>query len=270
MRNRNNVIWLITHVLTFIFFISFANASINVVAVPTTPSPKNAKIEIVYPENMEIKNSLPIRMVVRVTDYALGEDSDFERKDEIKNWNIGQSIRVIVDNNPFFAKITNQIDPFNDEGIDFDEEYEFYLPEELSEGEHALRAYLVRSYGESLKDEHAFEAKTFYYKNKTPLKDVNLNNPYLTYNEPSPNRLYDDAKPLLLDFYIKNCELSKDGYKVKLIIDKEIIRYLDKWVPYYIYGLRQGKHQIELQLVDKTNNIVSGIYNNVKTEIQIE
>jgi hypothetical protein len=270
MKNKSNACWLITYLVSSIFFISFSNAAINVVAMPKTPSPDNAKIEIGYPENMKIQNSSPIRMEVRVSNYVLGEDSEFERKEEIQNWNIGQCIRVIVDNNPFFSKITDQIDPFNDEGIYFDKEYEFYLPEGLSEGEHTLRAYLVRSYGESLKQEHSFEASTFYYKNKTPLKDVNLNKPYLTYNEPSPNRIYDDNKPLLLDFYIKNCELSQDGYKVKLIIDKEVTRYLDKWVPYYIYGLTKGNHQIVLQLVDNLNNIVPGIFNNIKTEIQIE
>jgi hypothetical protein len=260
---------LVTYTLSSIFLISFSYATINVVPVEKTPCPQTAKVVIVYPENMEMKNSLPIQMVVKVDNYALGEDSNFERKEEIKNWNIGQSIRVIVDNKPFFAKVTKQVNPSNDAALDFEQIYEFNLPETISEGEHSLRVYLVRSYGESLKEEHTFEASTFYYKNKTPLKDANLKNPYLTYNEPSPNRMYDDSKPVLLDFYINNCKLAHDGYKVKLIIDKDFIRYLDKWTPYYIYGLRKGMHQIELLLVDSKNNAVPGLFNNSTNEIQV-
>ena len=216
-----------------------------------------------------MKNSQPTKMIVKVSNYPLGEESDFKRKDEIKNWNIGQSMRVILDNNPFFAKITEEIDPFDDDAIYFDTSYEFNIPEIISEGQHTLRAYLVRSYGESLKEKNTFVASTFYYNNKTPLKDVNLKAPFLTYNEPAPQRMYDDNKPVLLDFYVSNCVLSHDGYKVKLIIDKDFIRYLDKWTPYYIYGLRKGMHQIELQLVDSKNNVVPGLFNTSKNEIQV-
>ena len=257
-------------IFTFTLFFSCAYTAISVVEVPSTPSPDNAKIEIIYPQNLEMRKSSPVRMEVRVSNYAIGEDSNFHRAEEIKNWSIGQCIRVIIDNKPFFAKITQQIDPFNDEGIYFQKSYEFNLPRDIKRGEHIIRAYLVRSYGESLKGEYAFDVSTFYYKNKKSLKDVNLHRPYLTYNEPSANHNYDDDKPVLLDFYINNCELSHDGYKVKLTIDKNVVRYLDKWSPYYIYGLKKGKHHIELQLIDSKNRVVNGLFNTEEAVIIVK
>lgn len=253
-----------------IFFFFPLLAEIRVVPVISTPVQDRAKIKIVYPENEEMKNSLPIRMVVIVSNYSLGEDSAFQRTQEIYNWDIGQSIRVVIDNRPFFAKITQQIAPFEEEGIYFQSIFEFYLPQDLAEGSHVLRAYLVRSYGESLKNPFSFDAVTFYYKDKKKLSEVDLNAPYLTYNEPAVNHSYDDNKPILLDFYVKNCKLSQNGYKVKLIIDKKDIYFLDKWSPYYIFGLRKGIHQLRLQLMDSNNKLVSGKFNDIKAQFNIK
>jgi hypothetical protein len=265
MKSLRKIIWLIF----FLGGVSFTFGDIRLVAVSDTPRPENAKIEIVFPEKNEIKNMLPIRVSVRVTNYSLGQDSDFPRSSEVYDWSIGQSMRIIVDNKPFFAKITQQIDPFNDEGIYFQKEYEFYLPGDLSEGMHIIRAYLVRSYGESLKGEKTFDATTFYYKKLEPAINMDLKRPYLSVNEPTMNYTYEDSKPILLDFYIQNCELSKDGYKVKLVIDKDIVRYLDRWSPYYIYGLRKGDHVVELQLLDAKGKVITGIFNDTKTKFKI-
>lgn len=267
MSSHINLSLMISFILNSFFFLSVSNAAINVAAMTETPAPENAKIEIIYPKNMEVENSQPIKMQVKVSNYPLGEDSDFPRKNQIKNSTIGQSIRVIIDNDSFFSKVTKQI---NSEGTNLEQLFEFNLPDNLSEGEHILRAFLVRSFGESLKVASSFASSTFYYKDKTQLKEVDLNKPYLTSNEPESSGIYDDAQPILLDFYIKNCLLSKGGYKVKMTIDKEDPRYLDKWVPYLIYGLRKGPHQIGLQLVDKNNNLVPGLFNNVKTEFRIK
>lgn len=252
------------------FFVSFSSAAINVAPVVPTPYQENAKIEIISPKNMQMENSYPIKMQVKVTNYAIGTDSDFPRKNEIKNSSIGQAIKVIIDNNPSFSKVTDLINPNNNEETNVEQIFQFNLPENIKEGEHLLRAYLTRSFGESLKSPLAFTSSTFYYKNKSPLKEADLKKPFLTLNEPGSNGIYDDSKPILLDFYVNNCKLSKDGYKVKLSIDNEAPQYLDKWTPYYIYGLRKGSHQIELQLVDKKNTPVPGLLNTVKTNLEIK
>lgn len=243
-------------------------SKVQVIQVDTTLQPDNARIIIVYPENGQFFNSEPIKMQIRATDFALGEDSDFDRKNEIINSNMGQNIHIIIDNQDYFAKVNEQTDPFNDEGILYDTMIEFSLPK-LSEGQHVLRAFLCRSFNESLKNFSSMDTNFFYYKNKTPLKGVDLKKPYLTYNEPSPHISY-DQKPILLDFLVNNCELSSDGYKVKLLIDDKIIRVLDKYTPYYIYGLEKGSHSIRLQLIDKMDKVVDGLFNDVKKEIKVQ
>lgn len=99
---------------------------------------------------------------------------------------------------------------------------------------------------------------------------MDLSAPYLTYNIPVGSYNLEEGDPILLDFYIKNCELSPDGYKVKLSIDGKEIATLTEWRPYYIYGLKKGKHTIGLQLLDRKNNLDQGEFNNVEETIHIQ
>ena len=55
-----------------------------------------------------------------------------------------------------------------------------------------------------------------------------------------------ESQPVLLDFFISNCELTSDGYKVRLIVDGDAIRTLTSWQPYYIYGLKKGPIRFDL------------------------
>ena len=99
---------------------------------------------------------------------------------------------------------------------------------------------------------------------------MDLNKPYLTYNEPQGRYTYNESTPLLLDFYISNCKLSIDGYKVALSINGNLIQKLAEWTPYYIYGLNKGTHNIKLELLDASNEIVPGFFNVVEREILLE
>ena len=137
---------------------------------------------------------------------------------------------------------------------------------------HVIRTFPVRSYNESFKSYGAFAASTFYYQENKGTSDVDLSKPYLTYNEPQGEYDYDrkNIQPILLDFYVTNCELSKDGYKVRLTIDNENQRILTSWQPYYIYGLKKGQHRIRLELIDPQNNYVSGPFNDVTRTIVIK
>ena len=121
----------------------------------------------------------------------------------------------------------------------------------------------TRSYGESLKKENNFTDTYFYIENKKINEDVNLSDPFITYNEPSGYMTLNTKDPILFDFYVSNCFLSSDGYKVKVAIDKDITRIVNMWMPYYIYGLKSGKHSLRLQLVDKNYKQVPGIFNDV-------
>jgi hypothetical protein len=92
----------------------------------------------------------------------------------------------------------------------------------------------------------------------------------LTYNEPSDNMPLTEGQPILLDFFISNCELTKDGYKVRLSIDGKGTRTLTSWQPYYIYGLKRGRHKVKLELLDPDDKVVPGTFNRVERTINVQ
>lgn len=243
---------------------------LQIVPVARSPQPEYAGIRIVMPENNQMINSSPIIMQVKVKGFPIGIDSMQPRKNVIYNSDLGQNIHVVIDNDIYFAKNTQRLDMFEDQGNYYESRYQFNLPK-LSPGMHVIRTFICRSYNESLKTSNSFDAGYFYYKSREPaLKDVDLEKPYLTYNEPTPDHTYKEGRPIMLDFYLTNCDLSPDGYTVMLLIDHDVVRELDKWEPYFINGLKKGKHEIELQLIDPHDQIEKGVFNVVKKTIKVE
>ena len=243
--------------------------NIRIVPVARTPESNTVKLEIVFPERSEIKRNEPVRLQFKISGFALRTNSEFPRIRELWNDPEGQSIHVIVDNRNFFS-----INRANIKDIDSRESFrtqiiETDIPFYLSSGEHIVRAFPVRSYNESLKNRGTLAVETFYFRSKDDLIDQNLRGPYLTYNEPAGTFNYREDQPILLDFLITNTELSRDGYKVELIIDGIVQRYLTLWVPYYIYGLTPGTHVIRLRLLDPQNKTVAGEFNDFQETIII-
>jgi hypothetical protein len=238
-----------------------AKEKIQIVPVRSTPQSENVKIYIVYPEDNQIESNQKIWMQLKLRGYPLGNMTETDRGRELANSTLGQSVHVIVDNNPYFARIGPSLDPYDEEGNYYEAMYRFNLPYELSQGKHYLRVFPTRSYGESLKEPGSFAAIEFYVQNKRINNQMDLSDPYLTFNEPSGYYKIKEKQPVLLDFYLSNCSLSSDGYKVKVTIDNKIKRLIFSWIPYYIYGLKKGRHTIRLQLIDKNMKQVPGFFN---------
>lgn len=238
--------------------------------VKPTPEPETVSLYLAIPKEGSFANKNPVWIQVRLEGYVLGSDSYFDRKDEIANSKKGQSLHVVIDDKPYF--LVNQasvVDPFKEQGNYYVLSYKFEVPFSLDPGLHTIRIFPARSYGEALKGEKTFVVSTFFIENQeNPLK-VDLSKPYLTYNEPSDQMSLSADKPVLLDFYLSNCDLSSDGYKVRLTIDKSTERLLTTWQPYYIYGLKPGTHTIQLELLNAKNAVVPGPFNNVKRTITI-
>lgn len=246
-----------------------SSEEIRVLPVPRTPESGTVNLKVSSPENGQVLSDNPVWIQFRIESYPLGTSSQFERADEIPTTNLGQTIHLIVDNHPYIAINEPAIDPFNEEGFYYDTAYKIELPFNLKEGMHTIRMFPARSFGESLKGENCFFAFPFYVGQKKSEPNLELNRPYLTYNEPSEQMAWTVGRPVFLDFFIRNCELSRDGYKVRLTIDKKISRLLTSWQPYYIYGLKEGKHQIRLELLDPHGSVIPGIYNNVERSIEV-
>lgn len=230
--------------------ISEKKEEIRVLAVSRTPESNTTLIKIAQPEVGYVVKGNPVWIQIRVDGFSLGTDSPFERADEIAGSKMGQTVHVVIDNLPYFPINEPAINPFNEEGYFYNTAYKFEVPFSLKEGIHTVAVFPARSFGESLKGEGNFQSSYFYVGNKkgSPIHD--LSKPYLIYNEPSDNFYLSAERPVLLDFYVNNCELTPDGYKVQLVIDRKIDRMLTSWQPYYVYGLPRGKHTIGLQLIN--------------------
>ncbi len=247
----------------------FGVEQLRVQPVSRTPEADTVKVVIAVPKPDQVIKSNPVWVQLRVDGFALGADSGmFDRADEIAVSDMGQTIHVVVDNQPYIPMNEQPLDPFTEQGFYYDTSYKFEIPKRLSRGVHTLRVFPARSFGESLKGENTYAAMTFYVGGEEGTVP-DLSKPYLTYNEPSSRMDLSQDQPILLDFYLSNCTLTSDGYKVRLSIDGKVQRTLTLWVPYYIYGLPKGKHTVRLELLGKNDKLVDGPFSDVQETIVV-
>lgn len=244
-------------------------SSIRITPEAPTPEPDNVQTTILFPRSGEIESN-PVNVQVRLLGFPVGTMSDFERRKELYNDPEGQSLLIFIDNYHPFEIYTSFVNALDQSNLYYDLTMTKLIPYDLDEGMHVIRTFPARSYGESLKNPLCFQARVFYIGSQQNNLNIDLNAPYLTYNEPLETLTYEAGKPLLLDFYLSNIQLSQDGYKVKVTIDGSVQRILTSWTPYYIYGLKSGQHKIRLQLLDGQNQVAPGIFNDVERIITIE
>lgn len=245
-------------------FSQVANQSnVRTMPVVRTPESNTIVLSIAVPKKDQVIGN-PAYIQFRIDGFALGAGSQFERASELVETKMGQTVHVVIDNEPYFPINEPALDPFDEGGFYYDMSYKFEVPYYLSPGLHTVRMFPARSYGESLKGDKTFTARTFYVGSAMDNFDVDLSQPYLTYNEPSDQMYLEEGKPVLLDFYVTNTELSPDGYKVRLTIDGKPHKTISFWQPYYIYGLKRGKHTVRLELIDGDGVVVPGPFNDVK------
>lgn len=260
-------------ILFFSLFVAGAlySQEVQVLAVPRTPESNTVSLTLSYPKSGHVYKRNPIWMQFRVDGYALGASSgQFERSQDLSSAKEGQTVHVIIDNEPYFAVYEQPLDPFEQSGYFYNTSYRFEVPFELKEGVHTVRMFPARSYGESLKSSQTYQAIEFRVGEKNEGKEVDLQKPYLTYNEPGGRIPLYAGKPVLLDFYISNCELTPGGYCVELAIDGKEVMKLTSWQPYFLYGLKKGKHTIRLRLLNPSGEEEPGVFNDVTRTIVIQ
>lgn len=252
-------------------WLAVAAEQMRVLPVNPTPEPVTTFLAIALPRQNQVVKKKPIYIQFRIDGFALqSSSSQFTRSQELSNTDMGQTVHIVIDDRPYFPVNGPAIEPLREEsGYYYDSGYKIEIPFGLKEGMHVIRAFPARAFGESLKGENAFQTCIFYVGAMEDNKKIDLSKPYLTYNEPSDQFHFTEDKPILLDFLISNCELSKDGYKVKLTVDERFNRILTSWQPYYIYGLPKGSHAIRLELLDRKDMLVSGPFSKVERKIQV-
>ncbi len=255
-----------------LFFSCSLFGAYRVVPVSPTPESNSVVLSIVFPKERENYSSGKVRSQMRLRGYPLGVISSFERARVLREDKRGQTIHVLIDNNPYFSVDRSALYNYDQQRAFYDNVLNFQVPYFLPAGEHVIRAFPVRSYGESIKDDEAFAVRVFYVQDSNKQNKIGFDEtaPMLTYNEPQGTFTVSANDPVLLDFYVSHCELSESGYKVRLSINGKQIALLARWMPYYIYGFPKGAHTVTLELIDKNGKSVPGPFNKTTRTVAIQ
>jgi hypothetical protein len=140
---------------------------------------------------------------------------------------------------------------------------------QLIRGDNHLLTFMCRSYGISVKSPKSFA----FYNIKTDTLDgeviQNKKSPFLYLNSPEQKQRLSISEPVLLDFYLVNFNIQKQGSYLKLRIDSEEFK-LYKWTAFSIQGLTVGEHNISLEAFDREGKAIEGkLLSEVGTKIKI-
>jgi hypothetical protein len=206
------------------------------------------------------KDSAKVTFNFDVKNYELKMQTTDNANKMCNNSDKGQHIHFILDNSPYKALY----EPTNDVTL-------------ANNTEHYLVAFLSRSYHESIKSKGAAVVYHFKIDEKGNLKKLeDPKTPMLTYSRPKGEYVGKDTANVLLDFYVWNCDLSADGYKVKADIANEdkgtqsLSATITKWEPHFIQNLGTGKCKVTLTLMDKDGKAVDGPMSTVSREFTLK
>lgn len=219
-------------ILSALFAFSCDNNKIKISKVEGSPKYEDAALVL-----NELNSGSELEFSFDVKNYELGAQTEHEFQYSLANSKKGQHIHLIINNNPYSAHYTNKfkkkLDP--DNGV--------------------ILAFLSRSYHESVKNKNAY-----IFTQYGDLEKIDLDKQYLFYSRPKGTYTGQDTKKLLLDFYLINTTISKNGNKVRATInDEEFL--IDEWSPYYIEGLPKGEVKIKLELINSSGELIDSPFN---------
>ncbi|MGM0636281.1 MAG: hypothetical protein ACQESK_09465 [Bacteroidota bacterium] len=213
-------------------------------------SPKfpEASLEMVNPENNQLEAG-ETEFAFKVENYNLKDQTEDAGDNGLANSHHGQHVHFILNNGPYSAH------------------YEDAFTKDLEVGEHIVLAFLSRSYHESVKgkDASTLSKITVGEPNDDQKIDFDFDAPHLFYSRPKGEYVgRDQTKKVLLDFYLFNTELSKEGNRVEVTINGDKKFTVDDWAPYYMTGLPMGENTVKLKLVDSKGKLIEGPFNEVE------
>lgn len=217
-----------------------------------SPAYTDAALILNTSEEIVSKNSGEMDFSFTVENYELGTQTKGSNIQKLANSSKGQHIHFILNNQPYSAHYTPN------------------FKKEIPDGIHHLVAFLSRSFHESVKNKNSVVVRKLVVgENPEDKLDFNMEAPTLIYSRPKGEYAAKDTEEILLDFFVLNTKLSKEGNKVRAKInDNEFI--ITEWVPHIIKGLPMGIVTIQLELVDQTGNLIPGPFNKVTRKITLK
>ncbi|WP_109299380.1 hypothetical protein [Aquimarina sp. AU474] len=216
-----------------------------------SPTYADASLILDTPEDIKVTEPGEMAYSFKVENYELGAQTKGSNAQDLANSGKGQHIHFILNNQPYSAH------------------YEPSFKKEIPEGVHHLVAFLSRSFHESVKNDNSVVVrKLFVGDNPEDTFELDMKAPTLIYSRPKGEYKGTDAEQILLDFFVLNTTLSKDGHKVRATInDQEFI--ITEWTPKVIKGLPMGEVTIQLELLDETGVLIPGPFNKVTRKITL-
>lgn len=217
-----------------------------------SPAYTDAALILNTSEEIVSKNSGEMDFSFNVQNYELGAQTKGLNTQKLANSSKGQHIHFILNNQPYSAHYTPN------------------FKKEIPNGIHHLVAFLSRSFHESVKNKNSVVVRKLVVgENPEDKLDFNMEAPTLIYSRPKGEYTGKGTEKILLDFFVLNTKLSKEGNKVRAKInDNEFI--ITEWVPHIIKGLPMGTVTIQLELVDQTGNLIPGPFNKVTRKITLK
>lgn len=260
MKGKLLVIGLLTTLSLFGSFTSSSESTPpSVVRIERGKYNAEAKLKIISPPLL--KKDSPI--LVLVSNFPIGVDIKGQQLNDegVKESNYGSRVLLMFSNGRRLYVTKDDVNLLFSQRSYFNKRFRVKVPEsiykDIEQSSFAIYSMLVNSYGETIKNENAFYTDVYSYsKDNKEMKEMkeNLKKPFLVYNEPFG---VIEGGNVLLDFYIRNTELSKTGYTVDLYVDDHKIANITKWTPNVIKNLKKGVHKITLELIDPSGKVVN-------------
>ena len=228
-------------------FAGVCAAEVRIVEGARSPAVKGAKVRVVSPPDGGRVFTLSPEITLDVSGFELGAQTRAARKNRIANSARGQHIHLIVDGEPYRA-IYDTSKPVRIGRL---------LP-----GPHTVVVFPSRSYHESVKSPgagHAVNFTVFALPGAAP--EIDLSAPAIIYSRPKGVYRGDDARRVMVDFYLHGVSLGADGHSVRVSVlsggEEVASTVLKRWRPAFVEGLESGGYEFVLELLDPKGRAVA-------------
>jgi len=182
----------------------------------------------------------------------------------------GSLIKILVSNYPVgkawqgFELVLNDGEPerFYESRIDYK------LPvAKLRKGANLLKAYLVRSWGEAVKNREAFAYVPFFFESKG-LSWVAPGRPIVTLVSPRGEYRGEDAKKVLFDFLVHTAGAEEKTWKVHYNLNGSKLE-LSSGKAYYFNDLASGDYELKVEAVNSRGIPLGQVVTRSRSSFQI-